>query len=175
MGRQTPADLAASCRQAITTRFLGMTATLGPRVVASCEAGRITHQWDDSLDVAGNHAAAALRLFAKLGWDRRNELRMGGRIGGGGYVFVQVDPTTEQPRPRRETMEFRATDLVPYAIHKSVGCCDLRINWDDLRVWTCREHGGVMAEAVMGDGCWHRVAGSCKSPVVRVFLSYVEE
>lgn len=75
-------------RQAIVTKFLGPTNTRGSRITASCDAGRITIGCDDSLDVAENHAAAALALFHKLGWHERNSLVMGGTAAG--YVFVQV-------------------------------------------------------------------------------------
>lgn len=79
-----------SMRQAIVTRFLGPTDYRGARVKASADAGSVTLSWDDSLDVADNHRAAALALVAKLEWS-------GEWIGGSmpvtsshAYCFVQV-------------------------------------------------------------------------------------
>ena len=89
---RTPAGkakvLAASCRQAITTTYRGPTDYKGSRVIARCEAKRVSVPWDDALDQAQNHAAAALQLMDQLGWSERNDLVMGGT--GAGYVFVQV-------------------------------------------------------------------------------------
>lgn len=85
---RTPAgrarSMASSSRQAITTSYR----PVGPKIIARCESKRITVQWEDSLDVAGNHAAAALQLMDQLGWSERNELAMGGTRDG--FVFVQV-------------------------------------------------------------------------------------
>ena len=80
--------LTSGVRQAITTSYRGPTDTRGSRVVARCEAKRIAVEWDDALDSASNHAAAALQLMADLGWSERNSLVMGGTRDG--YVFVQV-------------------------------------------------------------------------------------
>lgn len=67
-------------RQAITTKYHGPTNTLGSRVSASCEAGRIYHEYEydaSLLDVGecfqgntndANHAAAAVKLLRKLDW-----------------------------------------------------------------------------------------------------------
>jgi hypothetical protein len=81
-------DLVLSCRQAITTQYRGPTDHRGSRVIASCEAKRIVVPWDHALDIAANHAAAALQLMDRLGWSEHNALVMGGT--GDGYVFVQV-------------------------------------------------------------------------------------
>jgi hypothetical protein len=87
---QTVAQLISGpTRQAITTKFLGATDYRGSRVVASCEARRITVPWDHAMDPQCNHAAA-LQLMAALGWSERNHLVMGGTKDG--YVFVQVVP-----------------------------------------------------------------------------------
>jgi hypothetical protein len=89
---RTPAGrakaLAASVRQAITTSFRGPTNSNGSRVIARCEAKRISVPWDHALDAGANHAAAAQQLMDQLGWSERNDLVMGGTREG--YVFVQV-------------------------------------------------------------------------------------
>jgi hypothetical protein len=89
---RTPAGrakaLAASSRQAITTNYRGPTDSRGSRVIARCEAKRISVSWDQALDAGANHAAAALQLMDQLGWSERNDLVVGGTRNG--YVFVQV-------------------------------------------------------------------------------------
>lgn len=89
---RTPAGrakaLAAGSRQAITTSYRGPTDSNGSRVIARCEAKRISVPWDHALDIGANHAAAALQLMDQLGWSERNELVMGGTKDG--YVFVQI-------------------------------------------------------------------------------------
>lgn len=80
--------MAASSRQAITTSFRGPTDSHDTRIIARCEAKRITVRWDGHLDRAGNHAAAAIELMDQLGWSEKNDLVMGGTREG--YVFVQV-------------------------------------------------------------------------------------
>lgn len=89
---RTPAGrakaLALSARQAITTSYRGPTNCRGTRVIARCEAKRVSVSWDDSLDVGANHAAAAMQLMDQLGWSEKCDLVMGGT--GDGYVFVQV-------------------------------------------------------------------------------------
>jgi hypothetical protein len=100
--RRTPTGraraLSASARQAITTVYRGPTDSHGSRVIAKCEAKRITVPWDHALDSADNHAAAALHLMDVLGWSERNDLAMGGTSAG--YVFVQVP----RKRPRHASV-----------------------------------------------------------------------
>lgn len=89
---RTPAGRAkalanGSC-QAITTSYRGPTDSNGSRVIARCEAKRISVPWDHALDAGANHAAAALQLMDQLGWSQKNDLVMGGTREG--YVFVQV-------------------------------------------------------------------------------------
>jgi hypothetical protein len=77
----------ATGRQAIVTRYTGPTNTRGSRVIASCDAGRVTVSWDHALDVAGNHEAACLALVAKLEWS-------GSWLGGAHdrvYVWVRAE------------------------------------------------------------------------------------
>lgn len=76
-------------RQAIETRYAGPTDHRGSRVIARCQAGRVIVSWDDALDVAANHARAAERLVAKLGWEWSNGAWHGGASADGrGFVFV---------------------------------------------------------------------------------------
>lgn len=93
---RTPAGrakaLALSARQAITTSFRGPTNQRGSRIIARCEAKRISVPCDHALDAGANHAAAAQQLMDQLGWSERNELVMGGTREG--YVFVQVPKGT---------------------------------------------------------------------------------
>ena len=76
--------------QTISTKYLGPTNTKGPRVKAMTSSGHrgstYTVEWDDSLDVEGNHADAAQKLLDKLGW--LGEWRMGSTDRG--YVFVNA-------------------------------------------------------------------------------------
>lgn len=70
--------------QAITTRFLGPTNSRGARIVAKCEARRVTVAWDYTANITTNHAKACHALASRLGWE-------GDWFGGGtadGYVFV---------------------------------------------------------------------------------------
>ena len=57
-------------RQAIRTRYLGPTNYRGSRVVAECDAGRITVSWDYEGSVHDNHARACAALLKKLGWSQ---------------------------------------------------------------------------------------------------------
>lgn len=72
-------------RQAITTKFLGPTNTLGARVKATAEAGSVTIAWDYALGIEANHRAAARQLALKLGWTGHWH---GGGLPGAGFVFV---------------------------------------------------------------------------------------
>ena len=77
--------------QTIMTKYLGPTDTKAPRVKAMTSSGHrgstYTVEWDDSLDVEGNHADAAQKLLDRLGW--LGMWRMGSS--NIGYVFVNVD------------------------------------------------------------------------------------
>jgi hypothetical protein len=98
-------------RQAIITRYAGPTDHRGARVIARCDAGRVTVPWDHAMDTLSNHEAAAFALAVKLKWVHgeipgpprgpaalRNAMRMfrrnyrgGGLPEGRGYVFVALD------------------------------------------------------------------------------------
>ncbi len=77
--------------QTIMTKYLGPTDIKAPRVKAMTSSGHrgstYTVEWDDSLNIEGNHADAAQKLLDKLGW--RGEWRMGAMDRG--YVFVNVN------------------------------------------------------------------------------------
>ena len=77
--------------QTIMTKYLGPTDTKAPRVKAMTSSGHrgstYTVEWDDCLDVEGNHAYVAQQLLDKLGW--LGAWRMGSTDRG--YVFVNVD------------------------------------------------------------------------------------
>jgi hypothetical protein len=79
--------------QAILTKYLGPTNHRGSRIVAWCQAGRLTFAWDDALSVDQNHDAVARGLAQKLGWleDTHGRLAGGGLPNGMGncYVFVK--------------------------------------------------------------------------------------
>lgn len=78
-----------SHRQAVTTKYLGPTDSRGSRVKATAQAGSVTISWDDALDGADNHAAAAAALAKKYGWDKHSKRMIGGALPGGeGYCFV---------------------------------------------------------------------------------------
>jgi hypothetical protein len=74
--------------QAIETRWHGPTNTRPSRIVARCDARRVTVSWDHSLDVVGNHRAAAEKLAAALDWQNNGTRMVGGGLGGNGYVWV---------------------------------------------------------------------------------------
>lgn len=54
--------------QAIVTKFYGPTNFRGARVMARCQAKRISVAWDHALGVEENHMAAARTLAEELGW-----------------------------------------------------------------------------------------------------------
>ena len=72
--------------QAIVTKYLPATNTKGSRIKATAWAGSTTLSYDYSLNIEGNHKAAAKALADKLNW-------VGNYHGGGlpnfvGYCFV---------------------------------------------------------------------------------------
>lgn len=56
--------------QAIQTKFLGPTNTLGSRVKATCWLTSVTVSWDHSANVEENHNAAIEALLSKLNNER---------------------------------------------------------------------------------------------------------
>lgn len=72
-------------RQAIQTRYHGPTDHRGSRVIASCQAKRITLDWDHALDTDQNHLAAAVALIEQLSWPG---VLTGGVLADGSYAWV---------------------------------------------------------------------------------------
>lgn len=54
--------------QAIETKYIGPTNFRGGRIVARCEAERISVSYDHALGLVENHMAAAQALAKKLDW-----------------------------------------------------------------------------------------------------------
>ena len=80
-----------SIMQAITTKYLGPTDARGSRIVARCQAKRLTVPWDHALDVEANHRAAGRALVRLMGWHApiySVEWHMGALPDGSGYVLV---------------------------------------------------------------------------------------
>jgi hypothetical protein len=84
-GVRTMTKITHSYKAVILTKYLVPTNFRGSRVKASAGDKRtITIGWDDALGIEENHAAGALALCAKFGWE-------GTLIGGGtdpGYAFI---------------------------------------------------------------------------------------
>lgn len=54
--------------QAIETRYYGAGNRLGARIIARCEAGRLSHSYDHNLNQERNHRTAAYKLARSLEW-----------------------------------------------------------------------------------------------------------
>lgn len=69
--------------RAIRTRFAGPTNHRGSRIIgdAGDAASRVTLEWDHALNSDANHAACALAVVTKMGWDTDQHTA----ITGGGY------------------------------------------------------------------------------------------
>lgn len=59
--------------KAIQTKFIGPTNTLGSRIIARCDGGKVTMSYDHALNSTQNHSAAAETLMRKMGWSGRVE------------------------------------------------------------------------------------------------------
>jgi hypothetical protein len=77
--------------QAIRTRYIGPSDVKGSRVKADCEAGQVTADWDDALNIDANHAAARDALLRKLGWDTETHGDMVSGVYGNDYYHVFKD------------------------------------------------------------------------------------
>jgi hypothetical protein len=71
--------------QAIQTRYLAPTNTLGARIKAWAQAGSITIPYPHELSGQAVHRLAALSLADKYGWE---DQYLGGQLPNGDYVFV---------------------------------------------------------------------------------------
>lgn len=81
--------------QAIVTRYIGPGNVRGSRMTAKASAGSTSIEYDDALNVAANHAAAAKRLCDKFGW--RGTYWAGGLPNSADVVWVgQDDGGTER-------------------------------------------------------------------------------
>lgn len=78
--------------QAISVKYLGPTNARGARMVARCDAGRITVAWDHSMSPSDNARTACLTLLRKLGWWERTFT--GGLLPDGTWAFVTDDAWT---------------------------------------------------------------------------------
>jgi len=76
--------------QAIVTKFLPATNHHGSRVLAKCQAKRMSVPWDHSKHVEENHGAAALALATALGWSDYGKWSGGALPDDSGYAFVCV-------------------------------------------------------------------------------------
>lgn len=56
--------------QAIKISYKGPTASKGARIVAQCEAGRLSIPYEHGLDMEGNVIDACKALCKRMGWDR---------------------------------------------------------------------------------------------------------
>lgn len=76
--------------QAIKTKFLPFTDTLGERIVASCAGGKIRHvmPYQYKLDLEANHCLAAKQLREKLQWSAPMVV---GQFGGDFYFVPTVE------------------------------------------------------------------------------------
>jgi hypothetical protein len=76
-------------RQAILTRWHAPTNTVGARMSARCDAGRIYVGYDHRFNVGSNHAAAAATLATKLDWSA--DRLAGGSLPNGDYAWVFIE------------------------------------------------------------------------------------
>lgn len=74
--------------QAIVTKYLGPTNHRPARIVASCQAGRVTINYMDGLNLDQNHEAAMLALRVKMGWADDYGRSWGGWLPSGDGVWV---------------------------------------------------------------------------------------
>ena len=77
--------------QAIKTSFVSPTNTRGARIIAKCDAKKITVSYNYTLNCDENHAAAANQLVQLLGWtpENGNYGQFVGGCFGDDYYFVQ--------------------------------------------------------------------------------------
>lgn len=74
--------------KAIQTKFIGPSETRGARVKAWVNGNAATVSWDHGLEVVDNHASAARKLVASLGWPGR---LVGGTLPDESMAWVFVD------------------------------------------------------------------------------------
>ena len=76
--------------RAIRTRFVGPTNTRGSRIIADAgdRASRVVVDYDHSLNTDDNHAAAAVAVTHKMGWDDEYYSPLTGGGYGSEYFWV---------------------------------------------------------------------------------------
>lgn len=81
--------------RAIRTRFAGPTNYRGSRVIADAgdSASRVTLSWDHSLNSEQNHAAAAIAVVEKMGWNTEYHTPITGGQHGNAYYWVFLPKT----------------------------------------------------------------------------------
>jgi len=72
--------------QAIMTTYKGPTDHKGSRIIARCQARRVTVPWNHALDIEDNHRAAAETLASLMGWC--DPIRSGALPDGHSYAHV---------------------------------------------------------------------------------------
>ena len=72
--------------KAIETKYLGPTNYRGSRCKAWTDGASIVLDWDHSLNSEGNHRAAAVALYEKMGW--HGTIAQGGTLRTDVFVFV---------------------------------------------------------------------------------------
>lgn len=77
--------------QAIRTRYYGPNNTRGSRIVASCEAGRVSMGYRSELNTEENHRAACELMVRKMGWNTKHYGDMVGGMFGNDYYWVADD------------------------------------------------------------------------------------
>lgn len=76
--------------RAIRTRFVGPTNSRGSRVIADAgdRQSTVTVSWDHALNSEQNHAAAALAVVNKMGWNTEYHTPITGGQHGNAYYWV---------------------------------------------------------------------------------------
>jgi hypothetical protein len=104
-------------RQAIITKYKGLTYSRGSRVQAKCAAKTRYFEWDCALNADENHERAARQLFTEMEWGDPACLRGGAMPDGSGYCFVAVfeerTATAEQCEAVRILVEH-AEEVYPH-------------------------------------------------------------
>lgn len=78
--------------QAIRTKYYPDSNHRPSRIIAKCEAGQLTLDWNSELNIEQNHKAACEALLRKLGWLPGNSKNYKNMFGGcfeGCYYWVQ--------------------------------------------------------------------------------------
>lgn len=75
--------------QAILTKYIAASATMGSRIKASAAAGSVYMPYDAALSLDANHVEAARKLLKKLGWEKEGIVIQGtGSTPDGNYCHV---------------------------------------------------------------------------------------